>query len=1205
MEGFVIAKAGGNVKEKIKMIASGRYDIPRPKIRISVSSIDIKVEAGETYRGSIMIFSDNNVPVKGYAVSTHYLLSLENPEFIGEKCELVYEFKGEFTEQRQIFDGEIDLITDGGEFVIPYHISVIEPAVKTSLGEIRDLFQFANLASKNWEEALSVFTSKDFLRIFLGNHPEKAILYQNLLKSASSSQAMEEFLISEHKKQPVQLSIDSTRLTIYADMPEQEYMILVHVDGEGYLGASVCTDIPGLRLSHMILRHTDFVDGTAQVSLFITEDSLNAGKKNGTITIMNGKQVLTIVVNCVFKARREKLNEEKMFLLAEHIRLKKLQAAILAEYLKFRTNKKELSDYTETTRNLIGQVREIDYDAPFYRLLEIHMSILNHESEAAESGIKSIESEEEQLVQDPVVFSYFYYLKALYYKEEESIKRAVEVIRDIYENQGHSFLCFIMLLYLDETYTGAPERQLQEMAALQAAGANSPLLYYETCDIFNRNPSMLNHLSKFILLSLNWGIRHEFVSKETVERYMGLAAREKYFDRLMFQLLTLCYRDDPKKEYLTTMCAMLIKGNRTEWKYHTYYRQGIDAGVKLIGLNEYYMKSIDYTTYEILPRQVLLYFSYSDSLYENELAYLYSNILTNQKEYEGMMDIYEPKIGSFIEKQIQRGMISRQLVFLYQQMVPALSKSEATAQYLPNIIFKKKIVCRHPGIKGVIVCHVEDEEAVYVPFVKGEAFVDVYTYHYQILLEDEQKRRYCASIPYEMTDIIVDRDYLNVSYQHNRTDKRLLLRLFCHIQKYQQSDARSISVCRSILSEGQMKKRVEAEALKVLIEHFYASYEGEKLEACLLKTDLYDYGWEDRSKMIGYLIVRRLYNCARKAIEVFGYEKVSMKQILKLASHYLKEHSEKKDELLTEMCIAAFRAGRYDTRSLAYLCTFYAGSIMEMIEIWKIAHENQVFTALIEENILAQSLFEENFSDKTFDIFDSYYEHSTSPELVIAFLRYYSYHTFMKRKQIPISMFQHLQKEIAAGAISDDFDKMALLYFYSRQDMPIEEDKIGFVQKIADDFIGQNKVLPFFRRLAKQIVLPSEVMLRTYVSYQSEPQLHVVIRYQLNEEMRTQKTFLTKQMTEILPGIYTSWFVIFQEEKMTYSILEGQEEQIMTIKNSQIEAEQYTMNGHENRFDVLNLLMVSMQLQEESTVVRLAEDYIKNTAMIDPLLTLR
>ena len=53
----------------------------------------------------------------------------------------------------------------------------------------------------------------------------------------------------------------------------------------------------------------------------------------------------------------------------------------------------------------------------------------------------------------------------------------------------------------------------------------------------------------------------------------------------------------------------------------------------IIGLNEFFIRSMDFTTYDIIPQRVLIYFTYSNSLLSGK-GIPYSNVLRNKESYE-------------------------------------------------------------------------------------------------------------------------------------------------------------------------------------------------------------------------------------------------------------------------------------------------------------------------------------------------------------------------------------------------------------------------------------------------------------------------------------------------------------------------------------------------------------------------------------------
>lgn len=95
---------------------------------------------------------------------------------------------------------------------LAFTVNVAVPACDTSAGRIRDLNQFTELVRSHYVEALRLFQSPSFARIFLQNKETYLERYHGLMKGNDKSMALEEFLIAAHKKTPVQLTVEKREL---------------------------------------------------------------------------------------------------------------------------------------------------------------------------------------------------------------------------------------------------------------------------------------------------------------------------------------------------------------------------------------------------------------------------------------------------------------------------------------------------------------------------------------------------------------------------------------------------------------------------------------------------------------------------------------------------------------------------------------------------------------------------------------------------------------------------------------------------------------------------------------------------------------------------------------------------------------------------------------------------------------------------------
>ena len=110
----------------------------------------------------------NACPVKLMVYDSRYILDFKSHTFVGKTNKVSYSFDARGLEQGKSFKGHINIITDGGEFLIPYHISIVAPYIQVEDRKLEDLFQFASYAEENWDDAIRIFGSEDFVRTFIG-----------------------------------------------------------------------------------------------------------------------------------------------------------------------------------------------------------------------------------------------------------------------------------------------------------------------------------------------------------------------------------------------------------------------------------------------------------------------------------------------------------------------------------------------------------------------------------------------------------------------------------------------------------------------------------------------------------------------------------------------------------------------------------------------------------------------------------------------------------------------------------------------------------------------------------------------------------------------------------------------------------------------------------------------------------------------------
>ena len=202
------------MREIIDQLLQGKYMYAQRSLDFSTGRVELSLEPGEVVEGSFTIFGSENAPVYGHVSSTEIRMEVLTGDFSGSPYEVSYRFNARGMSQGDVLKGQFKIISNQGEFVLPFVATVRLDHIASSLGDIKNLFHFANLAKTNWDEAVSLFYSRDFISVFKGNDAQYESLYRGLCMGSDNVQNVEEFLISINKKQPVQFMPDQEELQI-------------------------------------------------------------------------------------------------------------------------------------------------------------------------------------------------------------------------------------------------------------------------------------------------------------------------------------------------------------------------------------------------------------------------------------------------------------------------------------------------------------------------------------------------------------------------------------------------------------------------------------------------------------------------------------------------------------------------------------------------------------------------------------------------------------------------------------------------------------------------------------------------------------------------------------------------------------------------------------------------------------------------------
>ena len=132
----------------------------------------------------------------------------------GNKIAVPYEFDSSGMNQGDVLKGNFMIVSSFGEYILPFAVSISHEVIESSIGSIRNLFHFTNLAKSDWDEAVRVFYSSGFIDIMTGTDASYRNLYMGLTSGGNKNHNLEEFLIGINKKKII-TSIASATIMLY------------------------------------------------------------------------------------------------------------------------------------------------------------------------------------------------------------------------------------------------------------------------------------------------------------------------------------------------------------------------------------------------------------------------------------------------------------------------------------------------------------------------------------------------------------------------------------------------------------------------------------------------------------------------------------------------------------------------------------------------------------------------------------------------------------------------------------------------------------------------------------------------------------------------------------------------------------------------------------------------------------------------------
>ncbi len=744
------------MKNKIQKFAKGDFRLVRPEVVFEETNLVLIIGEGEVYRGSFLIKSNNDSRIRGIVYPSSFRIHFKDQGFEGRNPRIEFSYDGRGLKPGHVEEGKFTVVCTGGEYELSFTAIIEKPYVMTTYGKVQSTDDFKKLAIKDFTEAARLFRSREFYDILKYENERIFYLYDNMRKWSLGDQAMEEFMVGIKQKECIYLTLQGEGM-LFEDVHEStKAMITLMKNTWGYMPIHIETDGDFLKAVKTDITTEDFVGNSYEVEYLVRAEYLHSGRNYGVIRFVTPYETLSYEVEVLQNLRYDEEHHVPEFLFAQ----------ALKEYVGYIGGRISLEDWVASATEKISAIRKIEPNSEMYQLLQAHIYLIGKKAEDAKWILENYNYNRFAIGKDPITNCYYLYLTALVRNNSSHKERVLDEIGKTYMRRQDSWMLLNMLLHLDTRYRN-PYKKLEVLEQQFEFELCSVLFYLEAYLCYQEKPTLLKKIGKFELQVLNFAAKYRLITKEVALYVANFAGQQKVYNEQLFRILERIYAIYSDSMLLNTICTLLIKGNKTQKRYFSWYQKAVEAELKIAQLYEYYMITLDTEKLKgPLPRAILLYFRHGNVLNYEKAAYLYANILTYEVGGEEMYKAYEEQMAAFTMEQLLKRHITEPLRVLYKKYCNE-EMAEEYMEAMRDICFSYLVSTKVRNMNCVLVIEKDGTVSQRVPYREDEqAIVYLYDKESRIIWESVEGRYYTDSIPYETKRLFYEPRFLEMCQEY-------------------------------------------------------------------------------------------------------------------------------------------------------------------------------------------------------------------------------------------------------------------------------------------------------------------------------------------------------------------------------------------------------------------------------------------------------
>ena len=1180
------------VRARIGQIAAGRFNGTKPILAFSEETIDLSVIEGRSEAGSFVIESTNQIKICGIVYSTNPRMECLNPHFEGEKVRIRYQFNSKGLTEGDTCEGKFVIVCNQIEYSLSFCARITRLYAEASTGAVKSLDDFTRLAASNWDEAYHLFYNRNFLNTIPYDNVYERLTYEGFACARPSGQNMEEFLIGVNKKKPVSISVDKSEEIFMASKEPQSGCFTITKDNWGYTEIRLRTDCEFIKLSKPVLTLDDFIGKTYLYEYIIDASAMHAGRNFGRIYIDGVYQSFTIDITAGVRDDDGSISD-----IAVTKDIKECMVGIMELYTSFRLKRIVTGVWANETISILNHLHALVPDEHMYELMKAQAFIINRQRQEAKWILDDFKHSNPD--KKAPIWGYYLYLMTLLEREPSYVDNMTHEVELIFYENPDSVLLFWVLLFLRDQYFDDSAGKLKDIKYWVLRGCSSPYLYIEAYYLISQDPYLIKELSVFELRILSWAVKEKALTKELAGAIFEAVDLAGGFDNRVYELLTAAYEICPEAEYVGIICSYLIKGHKNDTCFHKWFELGIENKLRLTGLYESYLLTMNDRQISPVPKIIQMYFSFDNKLPYRKLAVLYNNIIAAKETEPEVYHKYRKAMGRFAMDQVQLRHIDDNLAVLYEDMLELGFINEELSAAFSDIIYTHKLIVFDKRIVRAIIYQNEMKEPQIVPVTDQCAYFELFSNDYVILFEDSRGYRYVKSISYRLQRLMDAEKYLDRCISLSPDRPQYIVSHFKHVRDYSDFTKDDLKLFKPVFYSESFSDSYKAvmgyRILKYCQLHDYEDYVRPFLQSINFDTLQKD----ARKYLIDMLVSNRLYEKAYDMAMEYGIDMLAAASKVVLCENALKvQHVD--DDFMVQLAISAFKTGKYSDLVLKYLCENYTGPTDELINLWHAADKFSISSMKLDERILEQGVYTQIEPEKISDIFMEYYKRAGNEKLILAYISLVAHGYLHSGGCKADFIFDIIEKRFIGNRTLNDACQLALLKHFAEK-TDITQAELEIEDTLLKYYIYNNMYFDFFARLDYRLLEKYFLYDKAFLQYESTPGTHVVLHYSRDEDG---EEFNSEDMVEMYDGIYVKTFVIFFGELIRYYITEEHDNSIEVKESNRLTCNNIPGDNDHSRYNLINEMIISDTLSDETTLKSNIDEYKRLDAATKQLFKL-